>query len=143
MLWRTLTGSGAGEWSYLFNERANAASKYGWACVNGINGILILPDSWTQPSGVLFVPSTVNYYTNTYTTSQWALMENNGAVFLPAAGIRRFHDVSGVDSEGWYWSSWHHFEGATHYLGFDGSFLNPFDFYAKSVGLSVRLVQDL
>lgn len=49
--WRTLTSN---EWGYLLNNRPNASSLKGVAQVNGVNGLILLPDSWTRPSGVTF-----------------------------------------------------------------------------------------
>ena len=82
-LWRTLTQA---EWVYLINTRANASSRRGQASVNGINGLVLLPDAWSKPSGISFTANPGNYTTNVYTLSQWAQMEAAGAVFLPAAG---------------------------------------------------------
>ena len=60
--WRTLTND---EWIYLFNSRAEAASKYGYATVAGKHGIITVPDDFTDPgknngSGV-FVGSNDSY----------------------------------------------------------------------------------
>ncbi len=102
-MWRTLTKD---EWSYLLNDRNNAASLVGKATVNGVTGLVFLPDNWTLPSECLFTSGKDNAFTtNTYTTSQWALMESAGAVFLPAAGNRYGTGVGGVYTNGDYWSS--------------------------------------
>ena len=44
--WMTLS---ANEWEYLINTRTNAANLYGVATVNGVNGLILLPDEWTDP----------------------------------------------------------------------------------------------
>ncbi|MBR1878574.1 MAG: hypothetical protein IJ814_06190, partial [Paludibacteraceae bacterium] len=90
--WRTLTHS---EWSYLLSERPNANYKKAVATVDGIEGMVLLPDNWTLPSGVTF---TIGYGSSTslesyrgindYTLAQWTIMENAGAIFLPHAGLR-------------------------------------------------------
>ena len=49
--WRTLTYD---EWKYLLNTRTNASSLKGVAQVNGVNGLIFLPDNWTCPAGVTF-----------------------------------------------------------------------------------------
>ena len=49
--WRTLTED---EWEYLLNTRANASSLKGVAQVNGVNGLILLPDNWVCPAGVTF-----------------------------------------------------------------------------------------
>ena len=93
-LWRGLTVT---ELSYLFSQRSDANNKHGIATLNGILGIVLLPDYWTQPEGVSFIPAPSTYENgslyeklsiNTYSYSDWSEMEANGAVFLPAAGHR-------------------------------------------------------
>ena len=75
--WCTLSKS---EWNYLLNERENAASLKAHATVNTVKGIVILPDAWTAPAGVVVTEG------STYTAEQWSALEDAGAVFLPAAG---------------------------------------------------------
>ena len=50
-LWRTLT---IAEWNYLLNTRTDASSKCGTGNINGVGGLIILPDSWTLPSECSF-----------------------------------------------------------------------------------------
>jgi len=97
--WYVLT---ADQWEYLFKTRANASSKYGWATVNDIKGIVVLPDSWTLPAGASFTSGMTA--TNSYTIAQWAVMEAAGALFLPAAGRKYNNTVSSAGSYGYYWS---------------------------------------
>ena len=80
-LWRTLTQS---EWEYLFSGRTNAANRRSMATVNNIKGYILLPDSWSLPSGLTF-KTDVNsdWEKNKYSIDQWQQMEQNGAVFLP------------------------------------------------------------
>ena len=92
--WRTLTYD---EWEYLLNTRTNANSLKGVAQVNGVNGLIFLPDTWVCPAGVTFKSGFhssygVDYYAayQTFTADQWSKLEAAGAVFLPAAG-NRFH----------------------------------------------------
>mgnify|MGYP007101930691 FL=1 len=102
--WRTLTKD---EWDYLLYRRTNATNKVGHATVNGMQGIVILPDDWRLPSSCTFTPDNYDYsyyygeyrgfyYTNTYSVTQWDDMESRGAVFLPAAGQREGSDVRNV-----------------------------------------------
>ena len=99
--WRTLSNP---EWNYLFNSRQNASEKYGYGTIEGTKGIIILPDNWTLPSGCTFSSGyntgEENWYRNSYSLSQWELMEAGGAVFFPAAGTY-YQDLD----EGFYWSS--------------------------------------
>lgn len=157
-LWSTLTHY---EWRYLFCTRTNAASLFGLGSVNGVNGTIILPDNWSTPQGVSFTPSTTQgladqgtYYKdsnsghfgdNTYSAGQWSVMEQNGAVFLPAAGYRTpGTGVLYVGSDGNYWSSpSHDYPNSDTYLQFNSSELYPSIFSRRDIGLSVRLVKDV
>ena len=140
--WRTLT---AEEWSYLLNTRTNASSLKGVAQVNGVNGLILLPDNWVCPAGVTFKSGFhssvgVDYYAayQTFTADQWSKLESAGAVFLPAAGRRIGSDVNLVQDRGRYWSATENvyclgFSSDVAYMGFDNRYR----------GLSVRLVKDL
>lgn len=121
--WRTLTKA---EWVYVFQTRTNASQKYGHGSVNGVNGMIILPDVWVLPSGLSFTAGN-SAWTNSYTTAQWEKMEENGAVFLPAAGGRGGTSVNNVGYYGLYWSSTSHESEASHAYRVDCSSgnLNP------------------
>ncbi len=138
--WRTLTKD---EWVYVFQTRTNASSLYGFATVNGTIGLILLPDSWTLPSGLTFNAGTAAFTNNVYSTKQWSQMESAGAVFLPAAGRRDGTSVDYVQSGGYYWSSTVIGTYRAYYLYFYDSRLRPQDDYDRYYGLSVRLVQDL
>ena len=99
--WHTPTYA---EWYYLFNTRTNASQKYGMGQVNGVNGLVILPDTWTLPADLSFSPGKKSYTTNSYTIADWQKMEKNGAVFLPAAGRRVTNGLQDT-AYGFYWSS--------------------------------------
>ena len=155
-MWRTLTKD---EWVYLFYGRTDAATKFGLGSVNGVNGTILLPDNWTLPAGASFTASTTqgladqgtyyynesgnNFSHNTYTAAQWKTMEDNGAVFLPAAGYRYGTDVYGVGSIGFYWSSTPYDEDLAYHLYFYSYGLYPQGYYDRYDGRSVRLVQDI
>ena len=116
--WRTLTND---EYVYLFHDRANAAALFGLGSVDGVNGVILLPDDWTAPAGLTFTASTTkglewngtyyfnekadNFTHNTYTIEEWNRMESAGAVFLPAAGYREGTTVSLVGVAIDYWSA--------------------------------------
>jgi hypothetical protein len=140
-MWRTLT---SGEWYYVIKTRANASSKKGLASVNGVDGWILLPDNWTLPEGLTFT-SEVNgrYAQNTYSTADWAKMEANGAVFLPAAGERYGTYVNFVGSVCGYWtSSANDIVGQAIYLLFTGYNVDKRGDYL-GYGRPVRLVQDV
>jgi formylglycine-generating enzyme required for sulfatase activity len=105
--WRTLS---IDEWKYLYHERNHADKLFALGTINGIAGMILLPDDWQLPEGVTCKLPTeegllwdenyngggyvntntqANYYQdNIYTIDQWQVMEEVGAVFLPAAGYR-------------------------------------------------------
>ncbi|MBO7055254.1 MAG: hypothetical protein J6W37_07710 [Bacteroidales bacterium] len=146
-LWRTLTYD---EWDYLINTRTNASNKIGVATVNGVNGLILLPDEWSTPADVTFTSGfSENYYgseyyatVNNYSMSEWRKMNENGAVFLPADGLRYDTNVRAVGFNGYYWScSAYNFQDARCVL-----FQNNSVSIAESrrqFGYSVRLVQDV
>ena len=145
-LWKTLTHD---EWEYLTETRANASGKKGVASVNGVNGLILLPDEWTLPEGILFKNGLANdagsefYATvNNYTASEWSKMEANGAVFLPAAGYRYRTYVNDVDSYSYLWSSSTLGNDYNQILTFN-SYHVGMSFSQSHLGLSVRLVQDV
>ena len=147
--WRTLTHD---ECYYLINTRTNASSKYGAAKVNGIGGVVILPDVFTLPTGCGFTAGMTSSYnsewnnvasTNIYTSAQWHLMEGAGAVFLPAAGDRNGASVYNAGSYGDYWSSTQDGLGNAYILYFYSGYLSPQNNYGRGYGHSVRLVQVL
>jgi len=143
--WRTLTRE---EWDYLLNTRANASSLKGVAQVDGVNGLIFLPDNWTCPAGVTFKSGFhsnygVDYYTayQTFTADQWFKLESAGAVFLPATGYRGGSDVRVVQNRGYYWSATE--DGSYYAYGlFFYSDVAGMDGFRHG-GLSVRLVKDL
>lgn len=137
--WRTLTSA---EWAYVFQGRTDASQKYGHGSVNGVNGMIILPDVWDLPSGLSFTAGN-SAWANSYTTAQWEKMEENGAVFLPAAGYRDDTSVKDVGSLGFYWSSTSHGEFAydAYYVYLDSGNLDPQSFYYRCYGRSVRLAR--
>lgn len=145
-LWRTLTSD---EWDYLFNSRTDASDKYGVACVNGVNGLVILPDEWTQPEGTTFNPGIhskegAEYFAqkNNYTIPQWAKMEAMGAVFFPTAGRREGTQVLNAGMYGYYWSSSPYDDRDARRMYFSSFKLTSVGWYYRSNGFSVRLVRE-
>ncbi len=96
--WATLSKD---EWEYLLNGRENADKLKSLATVNDVRGLILLPDNWTEdtPAG-------------TFTAEEWATLEKNGAVFLPAAGQMTavYADYKATTTlikggeEGFYWT---------------------------------------
>ena len=146
--WRTLTDN---EWRYLLNNRPNASSLKGVAQVNGVNGLIFLPDNWTCPSGIIFKSGYhsawgVDYYAayQTFTADQWSQLEAAGAVFLPAAGHRLGSTVLHVQSRGYYWSATEALYGDyARSLYFHPEEADLETYSNRRNGSSVRLVKDL
>ena len=144
-MWFTLSKD---EWVYLFEKRTNASSKYGAAKVNGVTGVVILPDNWLLPTGCSFVAGMTkaqkwddwSLIRNIYNSSQWDSMERAGAVFLPAAGYRYGTSVYNVGLYGYYWSSTPYDSDYAYGLFFFSYYLYPQYYYYRYVGRSVRLV---
>ena len=139
-LWRTLSRK---EWDYLFNTRENAQFLWSQGTVNGVVGMIILPDNFKKPSDISWTSQANNWTTNTYTTEQWATLEALGAVFLPASGGRYGANVDYVQGSGRYWSSSYYDSDYAYGLYFNSDNLYPQSLYNRYFGYSVRLVQDL
>ena len=149
--WRTLTKD---EWLYLFGMESNNTDKsdharyrkYFRATVNGVIGIVVLPD---DISGISDIPEESSRGTasafdgKTYTTDAWATLEGKGCVFLPAAGYRNVTSVSGVGSDGRYWSSTANGKGASraYNVFFNSGYVYPAGNGNRGIGFSVRLVR--
>ena len=139
-LWRTLTGN---EWQYVVKSRTDAQLLCGNAIVNGVKGIVLLPDNWIIPSGVNFVPGFKSIERNTFNDSSWSKMEEHGALFLPAAGFRYGSYVDSVGFIGRYWSISSYNNEYSRMLSFNDYEVNANDYDSRHIGLSVRLVSDL
>ena len=156
-LWRTLSQS---EWTYLLNTRDNASAKIATGSVNGVHGLILLPDSWMQPEGCTFnagfATSTTDWSRNRYTIAQWAMMEEAGALFLPDAHSRYWFDGYGWDIaiNGSYWSSTpvdYTYDWTTHtflhddnhaaFIHFNGSYTGAYS-AERYEGNAVRLVRN-
>jgi hypothetical protein len=104
-IWRTLTFL---ELSYVCYSRTTPSGiRYANAVVNGISGIILLPDDWSTSVYELNVVNEFEgpYDSNTITLEDWVNMETNGAVFLPTAGERHGTRVRNVGYWGKYWTS--------------------------------------
>ena len=81
--WFTLSRD---EWIYMLNSRTNASNLRTHATVNGVKGMIIMPDGWTASGVSLYI--TQSFTANNINASQWTTLEGQGCVFLPAAGYR-------------------------------------------------------
>ena len=142
--WRMLTQP---EWDYVFNTRSTTSGiRYAKAMVNGVKGVILLPDNWTATTYALNSTnnSGANFTTNTITAEDWAnTLEADGAVFLPAAGYRRGTSVEYVGSSGLYWSASSKDSYRAYLVSvYSGSFSATGNQYRYN-GYSVRLVRNV
>ena len=104
--WRTLTKD---EWIYVFNKRNTSSGiRYAKATVNGVNGVILLPDNWSVANYSLSNTnkSDASFKSNFISQNDWmSKFELNGAVFLPAAGLRVEANVFEAGSLGGYWAA--------------------------------------
>ncbi|MCQ2129119.1 MAG: hypothetical protein MJZ08_06795 [Bacteroidaceae bacterium] len=154
--WGVLTGGDNGEWSYLLNYRKTAYGsnrRYAAVKVNGMAGLLIFPDDFSSwPSGAGNEPQTFNnnssnWNDRNYTVEQFTVLQNNGCVFLPAAGYRRGEDgdasVSDVGDYAYYWSASPLDDYFAYYLYFLSDDVYPSNNDERSWAQSVRLVTEV
>ena len=93
--WDALTTD---EWNYLYQH-----STFGFATVNDIHGLIVLPDDYTGTAITAYNPqdgSRILWNDNTYSGDAWTAMENNGVVFLPAAGYYKTSFPVGLNNQG-------------------------------------------
>ena len=148
--WRTLTGE---EWRYLRWVRENCASLCGVAQVNGVNGLILLPDNWSCPAGITFksgfhtsygMDSYVAY--QSFTAEQWAQLETAGAVFLPASGGNRYNHQNRYEYcqlGEYYWASSECSPFFSDAFYFDAIQCTYTCTGIENSALSVRLVKDV
>lgn len=152
-LWRTLTKD---EWQYVFNERSASTvngtsnARFAKGKVNNVYGMILFPDDYEHPSD-LTAPFGINdtgntgWNYNSYSESDWALMEAKGCVFLPAAGRRNESALEYVRSVGYYWSASYINHSKAYLVFFNNSALDPHEnnnLSYRYYGYSVRLVRD-
>lgn len=138
-MWRTLTRA---EWGYMLLKRPNASNLYSLAIVNGVKGLLILPDDWTCPGGINFIART-SFELNNYTLEQWKKLEAHGAIFLPSAGCRYGTTVGNVGTTGSYWTASASGGENAWYFVFNKGKIDIVSDFSRALGRSVRLVQDI
>lgn len=148
--WRTLTSA---EWEYLRAKRKNASQLIGVGSVAGSHGLILLPDNWQSPEGITFKSgysdkeySSVAFEEyQSFTTAEWAMMQNAGAVFLPCAGFRLGTMLAYMQLGGLYWTSSPHAAYGPQFASYflfmcDGAGIG---YDNRTGGNAVRLVKDL
>ena len=150
--WRTLTNE---EWIYLHSGRAHASQLVGVASIllndagtEYVNGLVLLPDNWQCPDGVSFLSgfaseNSADAYGDyqTFDLATWQVLEQSGAVFLPATGFRYGSIVGNAGIIGSYWSGSSYSTTGAYYIDIQS---NSVDWYGRQrcYGHAVRLVQD-
>ena len=137
--WRTL---GKDEWNYILNDRPNAAQLRSVATVADVKGLVILPDEWNAPTGVML--------SDNMTAEEWATIEQTGGVFLPAAGqmITTYEDYTAtttVVEAGSYWTSTPSGDKSEMYafaMTFTDTDVTPGTDLLRRTATAVRLVKD-
>lgn len=105
-LWRVPTRE---EWDYLLHGRTTTSGiRYAKANVNGVRGLILLPDDWETSYHALnsVNDGSVKFTENMVTPSEWESdFESHGAVFLPAAGFRFETNLYYMGTRGSYYSA--------------------------------------
>ena len=141
--WRAITTE---EMQYILRQRDDASDKYSYGTIKigttDYLGLIILPDNWEEPYDGCFNPGITNSFTgNIYTDEEWAMMEENGALFLPCSGRRNTNASIGVGQAGLYWTSNVYDSGnAICVMISSSSVFSENTPRARGDGLSVRMV---
>ena len=139
--WRTLTRE---EWKYVFEKRTTKSGiSFAKACVNNVNGIILLPDDWDGDYFSFKNPNQLgeSFKSNVIDASVWInTLQTHGAVFLPAAGCRNGASINIMGNSGGYWSSSDYGDDGAWLVYIDKDFLYTDSAYDRCDGFSVRLV---
>lgn len=145
--WRTMTKD---EWHYLLYERKTLDSTLTWtrAIVNGVNGLIIVPDNWTS---AIYPLITYNYDiddSHVFNSTDWTKLEIAGCVFLPSVGYREGNTCPLLYSATYYWSATTSiYDGINYAIALPLWINSQPDFFMLSLprcrGYSVRLVKDV
>lgn len=171
--WRTLERT---EWEYLIgvaldgnggsaevgNHRVNALNLHTMGTVNGVPGLLLLPDEWDwslvsddYPADKRWATAVRDYTTYQLTVAEWHYLEVEGAIFLPANGRRQGQGDKMVGSitpvecgvNGYYWSGSDFCQNHANVMNFTSTMIgvqeNHKDVCNRCNGYSVRLVRDI
>lgn len=134
--WRTLTKT---EWEYLINGRINHTGLIFFVCVEGVKGMLLLPDDYLSDSE--------NIISNKkqYSQQDFSELANKGAVFLPANGYRDGKQVKTLQTVGEYYANTGHLNNLVDGLQFyyNSNYVFTDNNNNRYDGRGVRLVQDV
>lgn len=102
-IWNTLT---AEEWEYVINARYTPTNiRYAKATVNGVEGLILVPDNWETSFYSLNQTNSYmsSYNSNVISASDWVILETAGAVLLPCTSVG--NNSGNAYGYGYYWSS--------------------------------------
>lgn len=165
-LWRTLTYK---EWKYLLLSRPRAMQLLALGDIAGVKGLFIFPDGYDPSDNfqtlgeddyIVAEEFPVEGYYNRYgdysgwnsvKMSEWNYYQQQGVVFLPAAGVRYGKSTTSLNDSGNYWSAAHSEfangdSGKSNYatnVRFDGQRVLMNKQEERAHGLAVRLVCDI
>ena len=105
--------------------------------------LVLLPDNWTAVPGIAVDVVTTGYNANVFSVTQWNSLQDNGAVFLPAAGKRSGITMANVGTQCCYWSSYYSNGNGAYLMRCTESGIVQFNYASTFFGHSVRLVHDL
>ena len=139
--WRTLTKD---EWDYIINYRKTSSGvRWVQAKVNNVNGIILLPDNWSNTYYSFNYPNvnSTEWGYNPISATTWSMLEQHGAVFLPTSGGRW---SGGEISHGTslYWSATYCDADQAYVLSFGNSTMYPSYKRNRFLGGAVRLVRN-
>ena len=139
--WHTLSRD---DWVYLLFVRNTASGiRFAKACVNGVNGLVLLPDHWKMTTCQLNSVNRVElgFNSNVISLADWQnVLEPAGAVFLPEAGVRTIDGVY-LDLGGYHSSTAG--SGAEYGMSFKDNTVEIGTDAHRGDGLAVRLVRNV
>lgn len=141
--WRTLTLE---EWNYLLHIRSTSSGiRFAKARVDGVNGVLLLPDYW---SAAVYPLNNINQEHASFSSNDISMesfyvsLESEGVIFLPASGRRIGTEIDDIGAVGYYFSSTSKGKKSAMGILFENDFLEDVSLY-RCHGCSVRLVRDV
>lgn len=99
--WNLLSNA---QWEYLLAREYQSRALFGVGIVNGVNGIILLPDNWDFSAHTSFNCGFADSYdNNNFSIDDWKKYETDGAAFLPASG-KMSEEGTSTGSIGEYWT---------------------------------------
>lgn len=141
--WRTLTDE---EWDFILHYRSTPSGiRFAKAQVEGVNGLILLPDDWSSSMYHLNNVNQINasFGGNVMQQGIWeSYLQHYGAIFLPAAGRRSDLYVEQAGSIGSYQTSVCRSLKYVYNVMFSHDDIEIYTVF-RNFACSVRLVQDV